>query len=87
MEKFLRFLRLAKFKNWETIDQHLNFLNSQKYEEIVYERTPQYFTHDDVLFPRQSCFQLNNSTFHAILILTKVILTNFEETQYALGVL
>ena len=40
-----------------------------------------------MFFPKQFGFQVNNSTHHAILNLTYVILTSFEKGQFTLGVL
>ena len=39
-----------------------------------------------MLFPKQSGFQVNNSTHHPILNLTDDILTSFEKGEFTLGV-
>ena len=52
----------------------------------MYNRTYQYFKENDMFFPKQFGFQVNNSTHHAILNLTDDILTSFEKGQFTLGV-
>ena len=49
-------------------------------------RTYQYFKENDMFFPRQFGFQVNNSTHHDILNLTDDILTSLEKGQFTLGV-
>ena len=51
-------------------------------ERIMYNRTYQYFKENDMFFPKQFGFQVNNSTHHAILNLTNDILTSFEKGQF-----
>ena len=52
----------------------------------MYNRTYQYFKKNDMFFPKQFGFQVNNSTHQAILNLTNGILTSFEEGQFTLGI-
>ena len=52
----------------------------------MYNRTDQYFKENDMFFPKQFGFQVNNSTHHAILNLNDDILTSFEKGQFTLGV-
>ena len=52
----------------------------------MYNRTYQYFKENDMFFPKQFGFQVNNSTHHAILNLTDDILTSFEKGQFTLRV-
>ena len=59
---------------------------SKVLERIMYNRTYQYFKENDMFFPKQFGFQVNNSTHHAILNLTDDILTSFEKGQFTLGV-
>ena len=59
---------------------------SKVLEIIMYNRTYQYFKENDMFFPKQFGFQVNNSTHHAILNLTDDILTSFEKGQFTLGV-
>ena len=59
---------------------------SKMLERTMYNRTYQYFKENDMLFPKQFGFQVNNSTHHAILNLTDDILTSFEKGQFTLGV-
>ena len=59
---------------------------SKVLEGIMYNRTHQYFKENNMFFPKQFGFQVNNSTHHAILNLTDDILTSFEKGQFTLGV-
>ena len=59
---------------------------SKVLERIMYNRTYQYFKENDMFFPKQFGFQVNNSTHHAILNLTDDILTSFEKGQFTLRV-
>ena len=59
---------------------------SKVLERIMYNRAYQYFKENDMFFPKQFGFQVNNSTHHAILNLTDDILTSFEKGQFTLGV-
>ena len=59
---------------------------SKVLERILYNSTYQYFKENDMFFPKQFGFQVNNSTHHAILNLTDDILTSFEKGQFTLGV-
>ena len=59
---------------------------SKVLERIMYNRTYQYFKKNDMFFPKQFGFQVNNSTYHAILNLTDDNLTSFEKGQFTLGV-
>ena len=59
---------------------------SKVLERIIYSRTCQYLKENDMLFPKQFGFQVNNSTHHAILNLTDDILTSFEKGQFTLRV-
>ena len=52
----------------------------------MYNRTYQYFKENDMFFPKQFGFQVDNSTHHAILNLTEDILTSFEKGQFTLVV-
>ena len=61
-------------------------LFSKVLERIMYNRASQYFKENDMFFPKQFGFQVNNSTHHAILNLTDDILTSFEKGQFTLGV-
>ena len=45
----------------------------------MYDRTYQYFKENEMFFPKQFGFQVNNSTHHAVLNLTDDILTSFEK--------
>ena len=58
---------------------------SKVLERIMYNRTYQYFK-KMTFFPKQFGFQVNNSTYHAILNLTDDLLTSFEKGQFFLGV-
>ena len=51
----------------------------------MYNRIYQYFKENDMFFPKQFGFQVNNST-HTILNLTDDILTSFKKGQFTLGV-
>ena len=51
----------------------------------MHNRMYQYFKENDMLFPKQFGFQVNNSTHHAILNLTDDILTSFEKGHFTLG--
>ena len=53
----------------------------------MYNRIYQYFKENDMLFPKQFGFQVNNSTHHAILSLADDKLTSCEKSQFTLGVL
>ena len=55
-------------------------------ERIMYNRTYQYFKVNDIIFPKQFGFQVNNSTHDAILNLTNDILKSLEKGQFTLGV-
>ena len=59
---------------------------SKVLERITYNRAYQYFKENDMFFPKQFGFQVNNSTHHAILNLTDDILTSFEKGQFTLRV-
>ena len=59
---------------------------SEILERIMYKRTYQYFKENDMFFPKQFGFQVNNSTHHAILNLTDDILISFKKGQFTLGV-
>ena len=52
----------------------------------MYNRTYHYFKENDVCFPKQFGFQVNNSMHHAIFNLTDDILTSYEKGQFPLGV-
>ena len=52
----------------------------------MYNRTYQYFKVNDIIFPKQFGFQVNNSTHDAILNLTNDILKSLEKGQFTLGV-
>ena len=49
-------------------------------------RTCQYFKENDMFFLKQFGFQVNNSTYHAILTLADDILTLFEKRHFSLVV-
>ena len=51
---------------------------SKVLESIKYNRSYQHFKENDMIFPKQFRFQVNNSTHHAILNLMDDILTSFE---------
>ena len=53
----------------------------------MYNRTYQYLKENEMFFPKQFGFQVNNSTHHAILNLTDDILTTFEKGHFTLRVL
>ena len=59
---------------------------SKVLERIMYNRTYQYFKENDMFFPKQFGFQVNNSTHHAVLNLTDDILTSFEKSQFTFRV-
>ena len=59
---------------------------SKVLERIMYNRTYQYFKVNDIIFPKQFGFQVNNSTHDAILNLTNDILKSLEKGQFTLGV-
>ena len=59
---------------------------SKVLERIMYNRTYQYFKENDIIFPKQFGFQVNNSTHDAILNLTNDILKSLEKGQFTLGV-
>ena len=59
---------------------------SKVLERIMYNRTYQYFKENDINFPKQFGFQVNNSTHDAILNLTNDILKSLEKGQFTLGV-
>ena len=59
---------------------------SKVLERIMYNRTYQYFKENEMFFPKQFSFQVNNSKHHAISKLTDDILTSFEKGQFTLGV-
>ena len=50
---------------------------SKVLEKIMYNRTYQHFLKNNMLFPKKFGFQVNSSTYHAILDLTDNILTSF----------
>ena len=50
---------------------------SRVLERIMYNRTYQYFKENDMFFPKQYGFQVNNSTHYAILNLTEDTLISF----------
>ena len=55
-------------------------------EKIMYNRVYNYFVENKLLFPKQSGFQINTSTEHAILELVRNITKSFEKNEYVLGV-
>ena len=55
-------------------------------EGIMYNRSYQYFKENDMFFPKQFGFQVNNSVHHAILNRADDILTSFRKGQFTLGV-
>ena len=55
-------------------------------KRIMHNRTSQYFKENDMIFPKQSGFQENNSSHRAILNLTDNILISFEKVELTLGV-
>ena len=55
-------------------------------EKIMYSRVYNYFVENKLLFPKQSGFQINTSTEHAILELVRNITKSFEKNEYVLGV-
>ena len=59
---------------------------SKVLERIMYNRTYQYFKVNDIIFPKQFGFQVNNSTHDAILNLTNGILKSLEKGQFTSGV-
>ena len=59
---------------------------SKVLERIMYNRTYQFFKENDIFFPKQFGFQLNNSMHYIILDLTDNILTSFGKGQFTLGV-
>ena len=59
---------------------------SKVLERIMYNRTYQYFKENDMFFPKQFGFQVNNSTHHAVLNLTDDILTSFKKSQFTFRV-
>ena len=59
---------------------------SKVLERIMYKWTYQYFKENDINFPKQFGFQVNNSTHDAILNLTNDILKSLEKGQFTLGV-
>ena len=60
---------------------------SEVLERIMYNRTYKYFKEEnDMFFPKQFGFQVNNSTHHEILNLIDDIVSSFEKGQFTLGV-
>ena len=59
---------------------------SKVLERIMYNRTYQHFKVNDIIFPKQFGFQVNNSTHDTILNLTNGILKSLEKGQFTLGV-
>ena len=55
-------------------------------ERIMYNRSYQYFKENDMFFPKQFGFQVNNSVHHAILNRADDILTSFRKGQFTLEV-
>ena len=89
-EEFEKVSRIFKVGNIEEIGNHRPIsvlpIFSKVLKRIMYNRTDQYFKENDMFFPKQFGFQVNNSTHHAILNLTDDILTSFEKGQFTLGV-
>ena len=55
-------------------------------ECIVYSCLYEYFMNIDLLHENQFCFQIDNSTEHAILQVTGVIAQTFDNGKFILGV-
>ena len=87
---FLGQLKVANIFPWKTIGNYRPrsalLIFSKVFERIMYNRTYQYFKENNMLFPNQFCFQINNLTRHVILNLTNDRLTSFEKSQLTLGV-
>ena len=71
-------------ENYRPISVLLLF--SKILEKIMYNRVYNYFVENKLLFPKQSGFQINTSTEHAILELVRNITKSFEKNEYMLGV-
>ena len=88
--KYSKASPILKVGNIETVGNYRPIsvlpIFSKVLERIMYNRTYQYFKENDMFFPKQFGFQVNNSTHHAILNLTDDILTSFEKGQFTLGV-
>ena len=59
---------------------------SKVLERIMCNIAYQYFKENDMFFPKQFGFQVNNSMHHGTLKLTDDILTSFDKCQFTLGV-
>ena len=87
LQKFLLFFKVGNIEeigNCQPISVFPKF--SKVLEKIICNRTYQYFKENYMFFPKQFGFQINNSTYRAILNLTDDILTSFEKGQFTLGV-